>query len=448
MSKSKQKLSQLSLQTNDLINVKEHYQDYPYPYRDPEDEKKRLLSIAGEYLGELNHWLYKGKESFDKGFRVLIAGGGTGDSSTFLGEQLKDTNCEIVYLDFSKASLEIAKQRAETRGIKNIKWIHDSILNIPNLKLGKFDYINCSGVLHHLQFPPEGLKVLKDSLTDHGGMGIMIYAKYGRTGVYHVQEIMRMVNEGVTNRVEEIMNGKTIINALPATNWFMRAQELLGDHVHFGDIGLYDMFLHKQDRAYSIPEMYEFIETAGLNFVEFFDVQERLALRIENYIKDFSLLQKIKKMDVCKQQAIAELITGTVIKHSMFVSNQKDPIAKLDDLNNIPYFYTISGVPKQICDLIDSNSILVGGTLNLTLNNVLLKNVNISLPISNYTKHIFKSMIGESKSLQEIFDSVRQSLQQDILDEILVNEVKKVFEPFLITGVMLLRDKSINAFEY
>jgi len=433
---------------NGLAAVKEHYQDYPYPYRDPEEELTRLLALAGEYLGELNHYLYKGKKNFDSNFRCLIAGGGTGDSVIFLGEQLKNTKAEIVYVDFSKASMEIAQKRAEKRGLKNITWVLDSILNIPKLKLGKFDFINCSGVLHHLESPPVGLKILKDSLTTTGGMHIMIYAKYGRTGVYQIQEIMKMVNDGVSNRAEEIMNGKSILSALPATNWFMRAQELMGDHIHFGDVGLYDMFLHKQDRAYSIPEMHEFIQDAGLNFVDFTVTTDRLALRIENYIKDFSLLQKIKRMDIIKQQAICELIVGNIIKHSVYLSNKTDSVATLDDLNNVPYFYSVAGIPKQIYDLLESNTILVGGSANLTLNNSLLKNVNINLPISNYTKYIFKNMVDESKSLQEIFDSIRQELNHEIEDQTLIAEVKRIFAPFLLTGIMLLRDKSLALHTY
>ena len=150
--------------SKDLAEVQEHYQDYPYPFRDPNQEKERLLAICGEFLGELNHFLYKGKENFNNNFRCLIAGGGTGDSTIYLAEQLKDKkNAEIIYLDFSKPSMEVAQKRAEVRGLKNIKWINDSILNIPNLKLGKFNYINCTGVLHHLANPDEGLKNLKDS---------------------------------------------------------------------------------------------------------------------------------------------------------------------------------------------------------------------------------------------------------------------------------------------
>ena len=49
-----------------------------------------------------------------------MAGGGTGDTTAFLGEQLNHTNEEIVYLDFSISSMKIAQSRAKNRNIKNI----------------------------------------------------------------------------------------------------------------------------------------------------------------------------------------------------------------------------------------------------------------------------------------------------------------------------------------
>lgn len=84
------------------------------------------------------------------------------------------------------------------------------------------------------------------------------------------------------------------------------------------------MFLHKQDRAYSVSELYEFVEKADLNFVDYLDPLEKILLRPENYIKDFSLLEKVKKMDKVTREAISEILTGNIIKHSFYVSNQKD----------------------------------------------------------------------------------------------------------------------------
>lgn len=433
------------LNPKDIKQVVDHYLDYPYPLRNPEDERTRLLQIHGEYLGELNQWLYKGKETFNNGFRVLIAGGGTGDSCIYFGEQLKDKNAEIVYLDFSKNSMEIAKKRAEIRGLKNITFINDSIFNIPELKLGKFDYINCSGVLHHLSSPPEGLKILQQSLKPNGGMGLMVYAKYGRTAVYQIQDLMKMVNEGVTDRADEVKNARSILTSLPATNWYARSQDLISDVQNYGDIGIYDLFLHKQDRCYSIPELYDFVETAGLNFVQFAETKPRLTLKIENYVRDTEMLKRLKDMPLRKQHTIAELIAGNIIKHTFYASNSKDSVAEISDLNNVPLFFGITGLAGEVCNYIENNSVPKGNAINMTIKSVWVpEGMNIALPVSEYTLSLFKVLKDETakKSIKEIFAEIKKE-HKSATDKDLMEEANRVFSIFIDAGVMLLQDKSL-----
>ena len=45
------------------------------------------------------------------------------------------------------------------------------------LTTGKFDLIQCSGVLHHLSNPQEGLNILSEALAEKGGAAIMVYAQ-------------------------------------------------------------------------------------------------------------------------------------------------------------------------------------------------------------------------------------------------------------------------------
>lgn len=144
-----------------ISSVKQQYEALPYPPRNPEDEKNRLLRTVGDSLSELNHCCFKGQRNFNQDFRCLVAGGGTGDSVINLAEQLRETSAEIVYLDMSAASRSIAEQRAAVRGLNNITWLTESLLSIPDLGIGQFDYINCSGVLHHLSDPQEGARARK-----------------------------------------------------------------------------------------------------------------------------------------------------------------------------------------------------------------------------------------------------------------------------------------------
>jgi len=243
-----------------LPQVRAQYEALPYPPRDPADEKTRLVRTWLDDLAMLNHYCYAGQQSFRDRFRVLVAGGGTGDSTIFLAEQLRHTNAEIVHLDLSQAAIDIARQRAGIVGLNNITWVHESLLALPGLGLGQFDYINCLGVLHHLDDPDEGLRALLSARKEGGALGIMVYGKYGRSGFYQMQALMRLINQGAPDATAMIRNTRDVLETAPATNWFKCGEELFHDHKHGGDAGIYDLLLHTQDRAYTVDELYDWFE--------------------------------------------------------------------------------------------------------------------------------------------------------------------------------------------
>ena len=67
----------------------------------------------------------------------------------------------IVHLDLSQHSIRVAKERAQRAGVERyIQFVHGSIESIKDLNLGQFDYIDCLGVLHHMNDPKIGLREL------------------------------------------------------------------------------------------------------------------------------------------------------------------------------------------------------------------------------------------------------------------------------------------------
>src|SRR5262249_28018715 len=144
----------------------------------------------------------------------------------------------------------------------NIRFMTASLLDLPTLRLGQFDYIDCCGVLHHLPDPAAGLAILAAALKDDGGIGLMVYGALGRTGGYQLQAILRELtgDEPDSARLDV---ARRLLKQLPSTNWFARNQ-FVSDYVNVGSAGLYDLLLHSQDRAYTVPELSQMVASAGL----------------------------------------------------------------------------------------------------------------------------------------------------------------------------------------
>ena len=77
-----------------------------------------------------------------------------------------------------------------------------------------FDEIVCTGVLHHLANPEAALRALRDVLDPDGAMHLMVYAPYGRAGIYMLQEFCRRI--GIQASDDEIRDLIVTLGALPA----------------------------------------------------------------------------------------------------------------------------------------------------------------------------------------------------------------------------------------
>ena len=339
---------------NYLPDVRSQYEALPYPARNPQDDHQRLVRTWLEDLPMVNHYGFAGKQSFGHHFRALVAGGGTGDATIFLAEQLRHTDAQIVHLDMSQAAMAIARERARIRGLANIRWVHDSLLNLPALGLEKFDYINCSGVLHHLADPDLGFRALLSVLADSGAMGLMVYATTGRTGVYQMQSLMRRVNASLaagspapgraSDEVRKIASTRDLLASLPAGNWFKRSEDLHQDH-HMGDAGVYDLLLHSQDRSYSVGELFDWLGDGpaghGLH-LEFSDVQRGRAPYLPRMVlgnKPPAMAQALAALPRRQQYEMAELMIGSIITHSLYVTRSAACTAPYGDAQYVPFFF-------------------------------------------------------------------------------------------------------------
>jgi SAM-dependent methyltransferase len=308
--------------------IRAQYEAYPYPQRDPKDEARRLVTGSPSHPLEIDHYLFGGRRDWRQPFRALVAGGGTGDGTIMLAQGMADRGCpaEIVYLDMSVASRRIAEGRAVARGLRNIRFATGSLLGAA--ELGPFDYVDCCGVLHHLADPAVGLAALVRALSPGGGIGLMLYGALGRTGVYPMQALLRTLTTGLPD-AEKLALARRTLKDMPASNWLARNPHL-ADHLN-SDAGLYDLLLHSRDRAYTVPDIYDLLESAGLRLVTFI---EPLRYDPASYLRDPALRRRLAGLDPMQAAAAAENLCGSLKNHALYAvpkSRSGDTVARPDD---------------------------------------------------------------------------------------------------------------------
>lgn len=310
-----------------MSEVATQYEAYPYPERDPAEEAARLVTGSPSDPREMDHFLWKGRRDWTRPMRALVAGGGTGDGLIQLAQKLTwaGVDHEITYIDLSAAAREVAEARAAARGLGGITFVTGSLLDAP--QLGQFDYIDCCGVLHHLPEPEAGFAALRAALAGGGGMGFMVYAPYGRSGVYPLQEAFGALFAGLEPE-QRLARAQAVLERVPEGHPF-KCNPNLGDH-RASEAGFYDLLLHSQDRAFAVDELLSVLDRTGWALAGF----------VQGGLYDLSRLTEVPDgMSAAAAMGVAERLIGTLKVHVGYaVAAETGPsVARPSDLSLVPH---------------------------------------------------------------------------------------------------------------
>ena len=297
------------------------YETYPYPARDPRDEARRLIVGSPSHLREIDHWVFGAARPTTQPLHALFAGGGTGDGTIMLAQQMaRDARPgTVTHLDRSDAAQTIAHARAEARGL-DVRFHHGSLLDLAASGLGPFDYIDCCGVLHHLPDPAAGLQALLSVLAPGGGMGLMVYAPHGRTGVYMLQDALRTLAPPDEPPAARLDVARRVMRHLPETAW-LRANRYFGDHIDGGDAGLYDLLLNPRDTAFDIRSFLHLLDGVGLSPA---CLMEPMRYDPSVLLPDPRLRARISAMDPRDRAALAESLAGNMSTHVLYCTRASE----------------------------------------------------------------------------------------------------------------------------
>jgi len=193
---------------------------------------------------------------------ILIAGCGTNQAAVFA---YTNRSAKVVAVDVSQPSLDHTRFLKDKYSLKNLETHLLPIEDLPSL--GKdFDLVVSTGVLHHMADPPVGMKALADCLRPGGVAALMLYARYGRTGVEIMQSIFRELD--LHQDDESLRMVKYALTCL-APDHPLQSYLSIAPDLQF-DAGLVDTFLHGRDRSYTVEGCIDLVESAGLVFGEWF----------------------------------------------------------------------------------------------------------------------------------------------------------------------------------
>ena len=126
-----------------------------------------------------------------------------------------------------------------------------------------------------------------------------------------------------------------VVNA----NELIRNSYVSGDHITMGDVGIYDLLLHKRDVSYDIREAFRFVEMGGYNFVGFYLPELNIPLTLNPRILGLQLIESFLMKPLSSQQYIGDILKGDMNQNGMFISKQKSSEAKLSLEDNSIYTY-------------------------------------------------------------------------------------------------------------
>ncbi|MGA9276396.1 class I SAM-dependent methyltransferase, partial [Ilumatobacter sp.] len=295
----------------------------------------RALSVDGRRFA---HHLIWPRRPVPDASTLLVAGCGTSQAAR---HAVMHPQVRVVGIDVSATSVDHSRRLAELHDLASLE-VHQ----LPIEQVGElgesFDHIICTGVLHHLADPPAGLRALREVLAPGGALTLMVYATYGRTGVYVMQEYCRRL--GITPTPAQLADLVATLRELPSGHPLDHVLRNSRD-VHDDD-ALSDALLNPRDRAYTVPELDGLLGDAGLRFGRW--------ARQAPYRPDCGSISetphgpRIARLPPMEQYAAVELFRGTIARHTAIAFADDDPTSDAIDFDEPDVDRWIPIVPPTV----------------------------------------------------------------------------------------------------
>jgi SAM-dependent methyltransferase len=293
--------------------VSAFYESHPYP--PPVDDLQAYRRIWDDQRRRAEFHLFWPAEPYREDRSILVAGCGTTQAARYA---VRWPHARVIGIDVSAESIAFTERIKRKYALANLDVRQLAVERAVELSQ-RFEHVVCTGVLHHLPDPEAGLRALREVLAPTGALNLMVYAPYGRAGVYMLQDYCRRLGVGYT--APEIRDLAASLKALPPDH---PLAPLLRNSPDFADrAGLADALLHPQDRSYSVPQLLDFLGGAGLAFGRW--VRQAPYLPWCGALASSPHRSRLLELTADAQYAAIELFRGTMVRHSVVAYSTDRP---------------------------------------------------------------------------------------------------------------------------
>ena len=381
--------------------IAEFYTRHPYP--PPVENLDRARDEWRDpNRARAEHHLFWPLKPFRADLDILIAGCGTWQAAKYA---LCRPEARVVGIDVSPTSLDHTRRLVEKYRLANLE-SHQLPVEAVDTLHRQFDLIVCTGVLHHLADPDAGLRALRSALKTDGALYLMLYAPFGRAGIYMVQDYCRRLGLGTSE--QEIADLMAALKTLPQQHPL--AAVLRGSRDAGNADAIADTLLNPRDRSYSVPQVFDFLEGNGLRFGRWY--WQAPYLPQCGAIADTPHAARLAALPKRDQYTQLELFRGLMTNHDFIVQHGDAKNPSFDGEQYLKY------VPIRRAWTMCADDQLPPGAAGVLLNRTHLFD-DLFLPVNEQEKQLYEAIDGQ-RNISEIIETVKYSspLARDFFEKL------------------------------
>jgi SAM-dependent methyltransferase len=240
-------------------DVAQFYRRFPYP------RLSVLRQVHPGHFGvaRLNHVLCRrGADRLPDRLRIWIPGAGT---TLALHTALNFPEASVLATDLSATSLAISRRLAEALGLRNIVFEVEDLMQAQHE--AAFDYVDCAGVINHVEDPVQALRTIGRALAPRGVAAVFVYNAHHRWLSDAWQQAVGILAGEAAPVAQRLQLASRLQRAVRRSPLLGAIQAPLAVLEQEADLSAFaDTLLHPHEVSFTIDQLYALVAASGLRF--------------------------------------------------------------------------------------------------------------------------------------------------------------------------------------